>query len=45
MRKIDEVKFVAERANPESSASAWRWIPDLRQEEHPGMTIILRPAS
>jgi len=35
MRKIDEVNFVAERVNPESSAGAWCWIPGLRQEAHP----------
>jgi hypothetical protein len=30
LRKIDEVNFVAERANPESRNGAWRWIPGLR---------------
>jgi hypothetical protein len=30
LRKIDEVNFVAERANPESRSGAHCWIPGLR---------------
>jgi hypothetical protein len=35
LRKIDEVNFVAERANPESGHGARRWIPGPREDACP----------